>query len=123
MSDVERDTFRPVIVAPTHRNGRTLSTVLAQLAELNPPAIVVNDGSDDATAKTLETWADATKARFVQTHPNNRGKAAALMTGFDCARAHSFTHAVTIDTDLQHGVNDVPRLLALSRQHLAALIL
>src|SRR3954470_1296577 len=123
MSDAERDTFRPVIVAPTHRNGRTLPTVLAQLAALDLPAIVVNDGSDDDTAAVLAGWTEATKARFVETHPVNRGKAAALMTGFDCARAHGFTHAVSVDTDLQHDMNDVPSLLALSRQHPASLIL
>ncbi|HSV15906.1 MAG TPA: DUF2062 domain-containing protein, partial [Tepidisphaeraceae bacterium] len=94
-----------------------------QLDALGLPIIVINDGSDDDTAGTLGTWADAAKGRFVETHPTNRGKAAALLSGFDCARAHGFTHAVTVDTDLQHDANDVPPLLALSRQHPASLVL
>jgi uncharacterized protein (DUF2062 family) len=127
MSNSSLPDHRAVIIAPTHRNGRTLAAVLSQLDDLGLPVIVVNDGSNDETADVLEYWmtrgTSGSVARFIQTHDVNRGKAAALQTGFRCARANGFTHAVTIDTDLQHDAADIPPLLELSRANPAALVI
>jgi hypothetical protein len=125
MPDANCPAYRPVVVAPTHRNARTLAIVLGQLDVLTLPVIVVNDGSDDETAEILSTWATTggRAQRFVETHAQNLGKAAALETGFHRARAGEFTHALTIDTDLQHDVDDVPALLEVSRAHPAALVI
>jgi uncharacterized protein (DUF2062 family) len=127
MSNLLFPSYREVIVAPTHRNGRTLAAVLRQLDDLSLPVVVVNDGSVDETANLLAAWLSAgaseTVARFVQTHDVNRGKAAALQTGFRYAIAHGFTHVVTVDTDLQHDVADIPSLLQLSRANPEAMII
>lgn len=106
-----------VVVAPTYNNARTLPGVLAGLAALGLPVIAVDDGSTDGTAAALEHWAGETV-----THPANRGKAAALRTGFARAAELGYTHAVTIDTDGQHDVADVPALVGLSRDNPDAIV-
>jgi len=82
--------------------GRTVAAVLAQ----GIPAIVVDDGSDDATAE-----AAAAAGAIVVRHPENRGKGAALLTGFREARVRGFEAAVTIDADGQHDPAEIPKFI------------
>jgi glycosyltransferase involved in cell wall biosynthesis len=113
-----------VVILPTYNNAATLPAVIEGVARANVPMIVVNDGSTDDTARWLREWAadGPHTGRWVITHEVNRGKAAALMTGFAFARQHHFSHAVTIDTDGQLDPGEIPALLELSRRHPDALI-
>ncbi|HET7268130.1 MAG TPA: glycosyltransferase, partial [Oleiagrimonas sp.] len=54
--------------------------------------------------------------------PANRGKGAAVMAGIAHAGSEGFTHALQVDADGQHDLEDVPRLLALARTHPQQLI-
>lgn len=121
MSEADPVTFRAVVVAPTYRNAHLLPAVLAALADTGLPVLAIDDGSDDDTANVLNRWRDDDAGRRVITHAVNRGKAAALRTGFARARELGFTHALTIDTDGQHDVADVAPLLDLARRHPDAL--
>src|SRR5205814_9377530 len=107
--------------ARSYNNAQTLADVLAGIEALGLAVIVVNDGSTDATAEILERWKAA--GRHGVTHPMNRGKAAALRTGFALARDLGFTHAVTIDTDGQLDPQQIPELLAAAEQAPNALVL
>jgi glycosyltransferase involved in cell wall biosynthesis len=71
------------------------------------PVVVVDDGSADATAAEAEA-AGAT----VLCHPANRGKGAALETGFRWAAASGLDAVVTLDADGQHDPAEIPRFLA-----------
>jgi len=68
------------------------------------PVIVVDDGSLDGTCESL----GSTDCAAVIRHPVNRGKGAALVTGFNRAIALGFSHAITIDADGQHFADDIP---------------
>jgi glycosyltransferase involved in cell wall biosynthesis len=104
--------FSPVVLTPTYNNARTLIDVLDRIARLGLPLIVVNDGSTDDTAARLEAWKPGvTSSVEVATHEQNRGKAAALQTGFATARRLGYTHALTIDTDGQLDPEQIPDLL------------
>jgi uncharacterized protein (DUF2062 family) len=111
--------FSPVVVAPSYNNAATLAEVVRQIDRLGYPLIVVNDGSTDSTPAVLQKF----PSLQVLSHPVNRGKAAALHSGFAAAAEHGFTHALTIDTDGQHDPLEIPKLLELSRRRPAALIL
>ena len=116
---------RYVIVAPTYDNAPTLPGILNALRSLQLDVIVVNDGCTDRSADLLQTWAAAEELtrRIVLTHSHNRGKAAAMHTGFAHAHQLGYTHSITIDTDGQHDVTDVEPLLNLSRANPDALII
>jgi uncharacterized protein (DUF2062 family)/CTP:molybdopterin cytidylyltransferase MocA len=119
------EVFRPVVVAPTYNNDATLETVLHRILALGLPVIVVDDGSMDTTSSILARYAlNREEGMFqVATHPRNRGKAAALKTGFAQAARFGYTHAVTIDTDGQLEPEDIPRLLEAARESDQALVL
>jgi glycosyltransferase involved in cell wall biosynthesis len=114
--------FSPVVVAPTFNNAATLADLVARVRATGLPLIVVNDGSTDATRSILDPLA-ASHGVQIQTHPINRGKAAALATGFAAASAMGYTHAATIDTDGQLFPEALPALADLARSRPRALVL
>jgi len=110
------DPIKPVILVPTYNNSGTLAGVLDGIAALRLPILIVNDGSTDQTANALDEWtARNPNARAqVMTHARNRGKAAALKTGFAAAMREGFTHVLTIDSDAQHDPACAPALIELA---------
>ena len=68
--------------------------------------IVVDDGSTDGTAATLEGL-PVTLIR----NPRNLGKAASLWRGMAVALAENAAAVITLDGDGQHRPEDIPRLL------------
>jgi glycosyltransferase involved in cell wall biosynthesis len=112
--------FNPAIIIPSFNNAGTLREVLEQVSKLELPMLVVNDGSTDATAEILAKFNGRLQ---VITHERNRGKAAALRTGFMAANEGGITHVVTFDSDGQLDVADVPRLVDAARHAPHALVL
>ncbi len=53
----------------------------------------------------------------------NGGKGAAVKTGLALARELGFTHALQVDADAQHDLDDVPRFLEAARSRPEALVL
>ncbi len=111
------DDFAVCAVVPIYNNARTIEGVVAAIGQQLPSIIVVDDGSTDGTAEAL----DETAAEVV-THASNRGKGAALLTGFQHAAERGFTHAVTMDADGQHDAADLPAVLAAAQANADALI-
>lgn len=97
-------TARLVLLIPAYNAGETLGGVLSQVLTHSIPVLVVNDGSTDATREVAERF----PVEKVLDHETNRGKGAALKTGFQLAREMDFTHVLTIDADGQHPVDSVP---------------
>ena len=123
-TDVARDAeFKPCIVIPHYNHPTTIAQVVAALKPLGLRCFVVDDASDDASRPALDALAvgEAQWVTLLQ-HDVNRGKGAAVMTGCEAARAAGFTHALQIDADGQHTAADVPKLLALAREHPRALV-
>jgi uncharacterized protein (DUF2062 family) len=101
----------------------TLRGVLDRVRALGLPVIVVDDGASDATGEILAAWAaEVGEGVRVLTHGVNRGKAAALRTGFRVAAEMGYTHAATIDTDGQLDPEQIPALLVLAERERHALV-
>ena len=100
--------MKPCVIIPTYDNARTLEGVVCGALEQLPDVIVVDDGARDETAAILATIPGATILR----HEKNRGKGAALRTGFAHAIEQGFTHAVAIDSDGQHVPSEIGKLLS-----------
>lgn len=97
-------------VVPLHEELTRVLSGLGRGYEL----ILVDDGSEDATfARLSEVQARDPRVRVVQ-FTRNFGQTAAFAAGFAHARGDLI---VTSDGDLQNDPADMPRLLALARDH------
>lgn len=110
--------FRPCALIPTYDNPSTVAEVVRG-ARRHLPVIVIDDGSGPEAAAILRALPGVHLVR----HARNRGKGAALRTGFEAARGLGFSHAISLDADGQHFPEDLPSLVRASQKDPAALIL
>lgn len=95
------------IVVPALNEAETIADVVERISCYGQ-AIVVDDGSTDATAELArEAGAD------VVSHLVNQGYDAALNTGFARAAELGCTYIITIDADGQHNPAQLTQMIAL----------
>lgn len=114
--------FSPCVLIPCYNHGAMMPRVLARLQPFGLPCIVVDDGSDSSTRQQLERLAAETANLTLIRLPQNAGKGAAVIRGLQAAAQAGFSHAVQVDADGQHAIEDIPQLLALAQAHPEALI-
>ena len=97
------------VVIPAYNEDRTIETLIDRVraVAIDKEIIVVDDCSSDATRQKLEQLeaAGVIRAFF---HERNRGKGAALRTGFSQARGEV---VIVQDADLEYDPDEYPKLL------------
>jgi len=109
---------RFVVVIPAYNEAATITDLVARVKRLVTDVIVVDDGSIDQTASRLE-GRDVTLLR----NETNSGKGASLMRGFAAALKLQPDGVITLDGDLQHSPEDIPRLIVAARDYPNSIIL
>jgi len=107
------------VLVPAYDNARTLEAVVRGAREHGLRVVVVDDGSRDETREILARLEGVEVVR----HERNRGKGAALRTGFARALELGCSHAVTVDADGQHPTGEIARFVEAARADPSALIL
>ena len=105
------------VVIPAFNEVRSIRSVAERALGCAPLVIVVDDGSTDGTADAL-----AGLPVVLVRHEHNRGKAAALWSGFDAALADGADYVGTLDGDGQHDPADLRRLAAAAQLHPGTMI-
>lgn len=111
-------TEKVLALIPAFNAAKSLGPVVSGTREFMSEVIVVDDGSSDATAETAKS-AGATVVR----HPHNRGKGAALKSGFAWALEHGYDSVITLDADGQHLPSEIPKFLRAREETKADLII
>lgn len=96
------------VIIPSYNAAVPLPALLQRVLAVTEAGniIVVDDGSTDGTGRIA-----ASCGIRVVSHGVNRGKGAALQSGFDAALAGGFEAVVTMDADLQHEPERIPEFI------------
>jgi len=99
------------VVIPAFNERRTICEIVGRVRSIHLPLdleiIIVDDCSTDGTRSILEELGKLPDARIVL-HQKNRGKGAALRTGFRLATGDMI---LVQDADLEYDPDDYPKLL------------
>lgn len=110
------------LVIPNYNHHYAIEQTLVALAPYGLQCYLVDDGSNEQTRYLLEQLASRFDwVRLIQ-HPYNRGKGAAVTTGLRAAYRDGYSHALQVDADGQHNLDDIEQMIAAATQSPQAVI-
>jgi glycosyltransferase involved in cell wall biosynthesis len=111
-------TEKVLVIIPALNAERSIGAVVRDCKAVVSDVLAVDDGSADRTAEVARE-----AGAQVVSHPVNRGKGAALKTGFAYALEHGFDAVLTLDADGQHLAREIPKFFAAREETGADLII
>lgn len=109
-------------VIPNFNHTNNLDELIVQLTRYQLPIFMVNDGSCEDASTLFRTLAKKHALLTVIEHDENQGKGGAVQTGLKVAFKQGYSHALQVDADGQHDLNDIEKLLSESTLFPKALI-
>ena len=108
MNDINQNSV--LVLIPAYNAGKYLDELIPRCMKYvcDSNLLLVNDGSSDNTLELIKKH----NVKYIS-FPENRGKGAALMAGFEYAIKENYRSVLTIDADLQHLPEEIPRFFAL----------
>jgi len=113
------------IILPAFNEAVAIATVLKNLQQfqqqekfLKLHITVVDDGSTDSTSAICKSM----KIKVLR-HVLNRGLGGALATGMEYAKKNNFDFALTMDSDGQHDIADIPKAMKLLVENRADVVI
>ena len=100
------------VVIAAYNEAPVIERVIANVRHCGFSAVLVDDGSSDATAEIAER-----AGAVVVRHPVNLGQGAALQTGIEFALGKGADVIVTFDADGQHRATDIAGLVDALARH------
>lgn len=97
---------KTLALIPCFNEEATIASLVLKTKKYVDTVLVIDDGSKDDTVD-LAKEVGAT----VIVHEKNKGKAAAIKTGFLYALDHGYDYVITLDGDGQHDPREIPLLL------------
>lgn len=113
--------FNPVAIIPHYNHSATVGRVAEKLQQLGLPVLIVDDGSSDEHKAVLEQFSQ-NEQLFILFCDINGGKGAAVKAGLKHAQELGFSHAIQVDADGQHQLEDSLKLLEEAKKSPHALI-
>ncbi len=102
----------------------TLEKVVSDVQQYIEDIIIIDDSSNDGTETVVDILHNSAPDNIHIVHQAvNTGKGAAIQAGLEIAHTRGFTHALQIDADGQHDINDIPRFLEIATASPSSLIL
>lgn len=110
------------IIIPNYNHTINLEALIEKLATFKLPVIMVNDGSNAQASQLFNDLAEQFSYLTLIEHQENQGKGSAVQTALKASKAQGYSHALQVDADGQHDLNDVEKLLTESKRYPESLI-
>ena len=116
------DEIRKIALIPAYEPDEKMINIASELFDAGFSVIVVNDGSDPSRE---DIFSKVKEFATVLVHEKNRGKGAAIKTGFRYIKENAVKPyvVVTVDADGQHKVEDAKRVVARALKNPDCLVL
>jgi glycosyltransferase involved in cell wall biosynthesis len=92
---------------PAYNEEKNISGIIKKLQKITNKIIICDDGSSDSTAKIAKEM-----GALVIQHETNLGYGSAIRSIFLKAREDKSEFLITLDSDGQHRIEDIPAILA-----------
>lgn len=107
VSDLNSQKISPLVaIVPAYNEEIAIGSIVVVTRQFVDTVIVVDDGSSDSTAFIAKA-----AGAVVISHPHNKGKGTALMTGFAKARELDPAAVIMLDGDGQHNPSEIDNLI------------
>ena len=110
------------VIVPAYNEEKNISSLVKNLRTLSQDIVeeivIIDDGSTDDTRREAEK-----AGAQVISHSENRGKGAALKTGFQYALRKGFEAVITMDGDEQHDWKEIPAFLEKAQENQVDIII
>jgi glycosyltransferase involved in cell wall biosynthesis len=98
--------MKTLVIIPAHNEAKTISNLISQILALNLDIVIIDDGSTDATALIAEQL----RVPVIR-NPQNLGKGASLIRGFEYFLKNDYDACIIMDADGQHLPEDIPNFV------------
>jgi len=104
--------MKVLVIVPCYNAEKFIEGTIKDIQKYHKNILIVDDGSTDRSYELLK------KMKYIKLmrHLHNKGKGAALKTGFSYAIKNNFDAVITIDADGQHKASDIPRFITESNR-------
>jgi len=112
------------VIVPVYNHHHAIEQVISRLKSKGLYCFLINDGSSEECSKVLQDIAQQENNWLTLfERKNNGGKGAAVIDGFNLAIEKGFSHAIQIDSDGQHQIDDIELFLEASDKYIERMIL
>ena len=116
--------FKPVVVIPVYNHEEAIGATLVDVLSYGYPVLLVDDGCSSKCRNLLvqlsEQYSDRVSLIRLE---QNSGKGAAVKAGLRQLFEEGYSHAVQVDADGQHDLQDLPLFMATSKEAPEALVI
>ncbi|PCK01117.1 MAG: glycosyl transferase [Alteromonadaceae bacterium] len=106
----------PCVIIPVYNHFLKLPNIAARLADLDLAVFLLDDGSSEPCRQVLDDLSKQPGVTLLRWQ-KNRGKGAVVCDGLTKAFSDGYTHALQLDADGQHDLDDVENMLEKSRNY------
>lgn len=104
--------FNPAILIPVYNHGAAIRQTLLDVLAYQLPVLLVDDGSDAQCRQVLVSLSEEFSSHVSLLRlDKNTGKGAALKAGFKQLSKAAYSHALQVDADGQHNLEDIPQFI------------
>jgi len=115
--------MKTCIIIPVYNHQHAITQMMDALKRVDLPCFLINDGSSKECSTVLKKIAAKESWITLFERTENGGKGAAVMDGLNLAIKKGFSHAIQIDADGQHCLDDINKFQQASQQQPDKLIL